>query len=68
MHLTTTIDTLSPDTVYYFKMQARNDKGYGPQSDVVQYRTPDVRERTLSQEKSQKRLVFCSAVTERWWQ
>jgi neogenin len=30
---------LEPDTRYYFKIQARNSKGYGPQSPVVMYRT-----------------------------
>ena len=30
---------LEPDTRYYFKIQARNSKGYGPHSPVVMYRT-----------------------------
>jgi neogenin len=33
------IRSLEPDTRYYFKIQARNSKGYGPQSPVVMYRT-----------------------------
>lgn len=30
---------LHPDKRYYFKIQARNSKGYGPHSSVVMYRT-----------------------------
>ena len=30
---------LTADTRYYFKIQARNSKGYGPHSSVIQYRT-----------------------------
>ena len=33
------ISQLAADTRYYFKIQARNSKGYGPLSPVVQYRT-----------------------------
>jgi neogenin len=33
------IRSLEPDTRYYFKIQARNSKGYGPHSPVVMYRT-----------------------------
>ena len=35
----TIIDQLEPSTKYYFKIQARNSKGYGPLSPVVAYRT-----------------------------
>ena len=35
----TEISQLNPDTKYYFKIQARNSKGYGPLSTIVQYRT-----------------------------
>ena len=35
----TEVRQLDPDTRYYFKIQARNSKGYGPLSSVVQYRT-----------------------------
>lgn len=35
----TVIDQLEPSTKYYFKIQARNSKGYGPLSPVVAYRT-----------------------------
>ncbi|KAG8236477.1 hypothetical protein J437_LFUL016977 [Ladona fulva] len=38
--MTTTIKGLTPDTTYYFKIQARNHKGYGPVSATVQYTTP----------------------------
>ncbi|XP_051155099.1 neogenin isoform X3 [Leptopilina boulardi] len=31
---------LSPSTVYYFKMKARNSKGYGPFSSTVNFKTP----------------------------
>ena len=33
------ISQLKADTRYYFKIQARNSKGYGPNSPTVQYRT-----------------------------
>ena len=33
------ISQLKADTRYYFKIQARNSKGYGPNSATVQYRT-----------------------------
>jgi len=33
------IRQLIPDTKYFFKIQARNSKGYGPHSPVVSYRT-----------------------------
>jgi len=35
-----TVRQLDPDTTYYFKIQARNSKGYGPTSDTISYRTP----------------------------
>ena len=35
----TEIRQLDPETKYYFKIQARNSKGYGPHSAVVMYRT-----------------------------
>ena len=35
----TEIRSLDPDTKYYFKIQARNSKGYGPHSPVVMFRT-----------------------------
>ena len=38
--LTTTIMGLTPETTYYFKVQARNSKGYGPMSPTVIFRTP----------------------------
>lgn len=37
--LTTVIRGLSPNTRYYFKIQARNSKGYGPPSPVVTFTT-----------------------------
>jgi len=39
-HLTTTIRNLRPETTYYFKVQARNDMGYGPLSQTIIFRTP----------------------------
>jgi hypothetical protein len=36
-HLSNSITNLLPKTVYYFKIQARNSKGYGPFSPVLQY-------------------------------
>ncbi|XP_013387953.1 neogenin isoform X2 [Lingula anatina] len=38
--LSITIKGLTPHTTYYFKVQARNSKGYGPMSSTVIYRTP----------------------------
>ncbi|GIY49793.1 neogenin [Caerostris darwini] len=38
--LSTTLRNLVSDTVYYFKIQARNTKGYGPLSSEVMYKTP----------------------------
>jgi len=38
--LSTTIRELSPQTTYYFKVQARNNAGYGPMSATVIFRTP----------------------------
>ena len=38
--LSATIRDLSPETTYYFKVQARNSKGYGPMAPTVIYRTP----------------------------
>ncbi len=38
--LSETIKGLSPETTYFFKVQARNNKGYGPSSPTVIFRTP----------------------------
>ncbi|XP_021359106.1 neogenin-like isoform X7 [Mizuhopecten yessoensis] len=38
--LSTTVKGLTPDTTYYFKIQARNSKGYGPMSSTIIYKTP----------------------------
>ena len=35
-----TVSDLSPNTKYFFKLQARNAKGYGPLSIAVPYKTP----------------------------
>ncbi|XP_052785952.1 neogenin-like isoform X3 [Mya arenaria] len=40
--LSLTITELTPDTTYYFKVQARNSKGYGPMSPTKIYKTPKV--------------------------
>lgn len=37
--MTTVIRGLTPNTTYYFKIQARNNKGYGPLSQIVVFRT-----------------------------
>lgn len=37
--MTTTIKGLTPDTAYSIKIQARNNKGYGPFSSVIPFRT-----------------------------
>ncbi|PVD36565.1 hypothetical protein C0Q70_03550 [Pomacea canaliculata] len=47
--LSTVIAELTPDTTYYFKVQARNRKGYGPMSNTVKYRTPAVTESQQTQ-------------------
>jgi len=39
--MTTTIRDLSPQTTYYFKVQARNTMGYGPMSPTIIFRTPN---------------------------
>ena len=46
--LSATIRHLTPDTTYYFKVKARNSKGYGPSSQTVIYHTP----------KSKVKLVY----------
>lgn len=38
--LSTVIRNLMPDTTYYFKIQAKNTKGYGPLSSEIVYKTP----------------------------
>jgi neogenin len=38
--LTTSLKGLTPDTKYYCKIQARNNKGYGPFSAIVSFTTP----------------------------
>lgn len=38
--LTHQIQELTLDTIYYFKIQARNSKGMGPMSEAVHFRTP----------------------------
>ncbi|XP_055934961.1 neogenin-like isoform X2 [Argiope bruennichi] len=38
--LSTSLRNLLTDTVYFFKIQARNTKGYGPLSSEVVYKTP----------------------------
>nr|XP_023659077.1 netrin receptor DCC isoform X1 [Paramormyrops kingsleyae] len=40
--LTHQVSELSPDTVYYFRIQAKNSRGVGPLSDPVLFRTPRV--------------------------
>ena len=34
-----TIRNVLPDTTYYFKMSARNNKGYGPPGQIVTHKT-----------------------------
>src|ERR1043165_4281296 len=38
--LSVTIKDLSLETTYYFKVQARNNIGYGPTSPTIVFRTP----------------------------
>ncbi|KAF4526119.1 hypothetical protein B566_EDAN007613 [Ephemera danica] len=38
--LTTALKGLTPDTTYYFRIQARNNKGYGPVSEIETFTTP----------------------------
>ncbi|KAJ8311643.1 hypothetical protein KUTeg_010998 [Tegillarca granosa] len=38
--LSKTISGLTVDTTYYFKVQARNNQGYGPVSNIIIYKTP----------------------------
>lgn len=51
--LSTTLENLLPDTIYYFKIQVRNKKGYGPLSDPVMFRTLPV-----SKLKSSHSMIF----------
>jgi hypothetical protein len=37
--MTTTIKGLTADTMYHFKIQARNNKGYGPFSNIISFTT-----------------------------
>lgn len=37
--MTTAIKGLTADTMYHFKIQARNNKGYGPFSNIVSFTT-----------------------------
>ena len=39
--LSTIIKDLTPKTTYFFKVQARNSKGYGPMSPTVIFKTPN---------------------------
>ncbi|GAU92905.1 hypothetical protein RvY_04923-2 [Ramazzottius varieornatus] len=56
--LTTVIRGLTPNTKYYFKIQARTSKGYGPLSPVVSYTTPVEEPGALQSEDSQGTSVF----------
>jgi len=38
--LSNTLTGLTTETTYYFKVQAKNDKGPGPMSPTVIFRTP----------------------------
>ena len=38
--LTVTVDNLTPETLYYFKIQAGNKQGYGPMSSTELFKTP----------------------------
>uniref|UniRef100_A0A8C6KVJ2 Neogenin 1a n=1 Tax=Nothobranchius furzeri TaxID=105023 RepID=A0A8C6KVJ2_NOTFU len=49
--LTHQIQELTVDTVYYFKIQARNSKGMGPMSEAVQFRTPKSKFKTRADVK-----------------
>ncbi|RWS08197.1 neogenin-like protein [Dinothrombium tinctorium] len=46
--MTHTLKKLTHDTKYYFKIQARNSKGFSPMSKEVSYRTPSVVSKTSS--------------------
>ena len=41
------IRALTPETTYYFKVQARNSKGYGPMSPTVIFATPKCESDTI---------------------
>ena len=36
-----TIRKLKPETVYYFKIQARNNRAYGASSATIKFKTPN---------------------------
>jgi hypothetical protein len=52
--MTATIHNLLPDTKYFFKMSARNNKGYGPPGPLVTYVT--------TKGNIIKELIFTTAV------
>ena len=36
-----TLRKLKPETVYYFKIQARNNRAYGASSPTIKFKTPN---------------------------
>ncbi|RUS68771.1 hypothetical protein EGW08_023467, partial [Elysia chlorotica] len=56
--LTTLIDNLTPDTTYYFKVQARNAKGKGPKSKAVKYVTPPAPQTETTGEQQEEGLTL----------
>ncbi|XP_050396200.1 neogenin isoform X2 [Patella vulgata] len=54
--LSTVINELTPSTTYYFKVQARNSKGYGPMSDIVMHKTPKAMKTEESIQKEEEAL------------
>uniref|UniRef100_A0AAR2LLD9 DCC netrin 1 receptor n=1 Tax=Pygocentrus nattereri TaxID=42514 RepID=A0AAR2LLD9_PYGNA len=55
--LTHQVMDLNLDTVYYFRIQAKNAKGVGPLSDPVQYRTSKGTKTSISQDTNLKLSV-----------
>ncbi|XP_046562844.1 LOW QUALITY PROTEIN: neogenin-like [Haliotis rubra] len=51
--LSTVISDLTPDTTYYFKVQARNRKGYGPMSETKIYKTPKIDQAAMTDSDEQ---------------
>lgn len=57
---TATINNLTPDTKYFFKMSARNNKGYGPPGPVVTYVTTKGLLRSLSDDTLLEEMLVYS--------
>lgn len=53
------LTNLRPSTIYYFKIQARNSRGYGPFSKVISYRTGQSKENIFFVHLALLSFYFC---------